>query len=247
MDIDIVGYFNDIKQYLSSLFNKREETKNLPILTQPKEQPAQQSEESAKKDNKNHKDINEPAKGFQNPIKVEYHNSGNFSPDSPTDKRHIDGHHGVDLRAPGGTPVYPIADGVVDSVATGTPKGGNSINIVHPGGIRTYYAHLHSINVAKGDKVTKSTIIGTVGDSGNAKGTWPHLHFQIWDNGVLKNPKNYISVPKYSDPPKNEQKWLLSVQDKNVQNKNLTPSKKKAELFNKINKFSYITRTSNHD
>src|SRR5579864_2884292 len=82
--------------------------------------------------------------GFTAPIHDEWHSSGGFTyQPNPTHPR---GHMGVDLRAPGGTPVYPLADGVVSNVGT-DPMGGNVVNIQHANGVRTYYAHLSSVSV----------------------------------------------------------------------------------------------------
>ncbi len=143
----------------------------------------------------------------QAPIKGTFFNSGSFAPGSPS-PRHPTGHAGVDLRAAGGTPVYSMMDGVVTAVGS-NPKGGNTVNIQHPNNLRTYYAHLGTIKVQKGDRVDLNTVIGTVGDSGNAKGTWPHVHFQVWSNNQLQDPARYFYVPKYTPADKNsEQQWL---------------------------------------
>jgi murein DD-endopeptidase MepM/ murein hydrolase activator NlpD len=144
---------------------------------------------------------------FQSPIRGSWKNSGAFSPSQATDPRHPQGHAGIDLRAPGGTAIYPLAPGVVTNIGI-DPKGGNVINIQHADGIRTYYAHLGTVRVHKGDKVSMDDAIATVGDSGNARGTVPHLHFQVWQNGQLRNPGDYFTVPKYSNMTSDEQRWL---------------------------------------
>jgi murein DD-endopeptidase MepM/ murein hydrolase activator NlpD len=144
---------------------------------------------------------------YQAPIKGTYYNSGDYSPNSPTDKRHMQGHKGVDLRASGGTAVYPIADGVVTGVGT-DPKGGNVVFISYLNNVKTYYAHLGTVTVHKGDKVSKNDPVGTVGDSGNAQGTVPHVHLQVWQNGQLQNPGKYFPVPKYTNIHKEEKTWL---------------------------------------
>lgn len=151
--------------------------------------------------------FNFSSSGFQAPIKGEWFNSGDYSPDRPTDKNHPKGHKGIDMRAPGGTPVYPMTDGKVTFVGT-DPMGGNVVNIDHGKGIRAYYAHLGTASVRKSDIVSKDTQIGTVGESGNAKGTVPHCHFQVWVNGKITNPSEFFSVPKYSPISKSETKWL---------------------------------------
>lgn len=150
---------------------------------------------------------------FQSPIKGTYYNSGNFSPGVATDPRHPGGHKGVDLRASGGTAIYPIAAGLVTAVG-GDPKGGNVINIQHPNGVRAYYAHLGSAKVRKGDKVGINTVIGTVGNSGNAGSTFPHLHIQVWQNGQLINPGNLFHVPSYTKVDSTKEKVWLSERAK---------------------------------
>lgn len=173
-----------------------------------------------------------PKSPFQAPIKGNYQNSGNFSPNAPTDARHKV-HQGVDLRASGGTPIYPIANGTVIAVGS-SGKGGHNITIQHINNVKAYYAHLGSIKVQKGDKVNLNTVIGTVGDSGNAKGTFPHLHIQVWQNGSLIDPGTLFRVPKYSNVSKNEKPWLSEQ------------AKQEARNFN-LNKHLQPSRIAHHD
>jgi len=142
--------------------------------------------------------------GFQAPLKGIYYNSGAFG---AGDARHHGIHNGVDLRISGGTPVYPMTEGIVINVNSGG-KGGNSVRIQHPDKIKTYYAHLGTVTVHVGDSVRKDTVIGTVGDSGNAKGTSPHVHFEVSQNGQLMNPNKFIYVPPYSNLQPGEKPWL---------------------------------------
>lgn len=151
--------------------------------------------------------------GFQAPIKGTYYNSGNFSPNAATDARHKSGHKGVDLRASGGTTIYSIAPGIVTAVGA-DGKGGNVINISHPQGVRSYYAHLGTVKVNKGDRVNFDTPIATIGDSGNAKGTFPHLHIQVWKNNQLQNPGQFFHVPPYSKVDASKERVWLSDQAK---------------------------------
>jgi len=144
---------------------------------------------------------------IQAPIKGSWLSSGGFSL-QPTDKRHPNGHMGVDMRAPAGTPIYSMAPGVVTNVGS-SAKGGNFINIQHANGLRSYYAHCSTVKVHKGDGVGINTVIATVGDSGNAKGTVPHLHFQVWKDNQIQDPAAFFSVPKYVPyNPKKEKFWL---------------------------------------
>ena len=130
------------------------------------------------------------------PIHDTWHSSGGFTyQPNPT---HPSGHMGVDMRAPAGTPVYPLAPGIVSNVGT-DPKGGNVVNVKHANNVTTYYAHLSTIRVQKGDKVGPTTVLGTVGNTGNASHTFPHLHFQVWKDGQITDPATFFSVPKYTD------------------------------------------------
>lgn len=124
---------------------------------------------------------------FQAPIKDPWASSGGFSSN----------HAGLDLRAPIGTPLYPMATGRVTRVGV-DPEGGNVVYIEHPDGIKTYYAHLDSINVQVGDEVSDDTQIGTVGKTGNAADTWPHCHFQVSQDGKTQDPAAYFTVPPYT-------------------------------------------------
>lgn len=144
--------------------------------------------------------------GFQPPIKDNWKVSGLFSL-TATDPRHPNGHMGIDMRAPAGTPIYPLAPGIVSNIGN-TPKGGLVVNIDHDNGIKSYYAHCSTIKVQKGDKVDYNTQIASVGDSGNAKGTFPHLHFQVSKDGQTQNPNQYFTVPEYTNVSKDEKFWL---------------------------------------
>lgn len=149
---------------------------------------------------------------IQAPIKGSWLSSGGFSL-QPTDKRHPNGHMGVDMRAPAGTPIYSMAPGVVTSVGSGR-LGGNTINIQHTNGLRSYYAHCSTVKVHEGDRVNNNTVIATVGDSGNAKGTVPHLHFQVWKDNQIQDPASFFSVPKYVPYDAKKEKFWLSDQAK---------------------------------
>lgn len=89
-------------------------------------------------------------------------------------------HHGVDIFAARGTPALAAMDAWVARVGT-TPRGGNVVWI-QPlfSEMRLYYAHLDSIAVAAGDFVLAGETLGTVGNTGNARTTPPHLHFGVY-------------------------------------------------------------------
>lgn len=90
-------------------------------------------------------------------------------------------HEGQDIFAPRGTPVYSATEGVVVRMGYGQ-LGGNYVYVLGPGGRRYYYAHLdaYAKGLEEGDEVTTSTVLGYVGNTGNARTTPPHLHFGVY-------------------------------------------------------------------
>jgi murein DD-endopeptidase MepM/ murein hydrolase activator NlpD len=98
-------------------------------------------------------------------------------------------HHGIDLAAPTGTPVYATADGIV-SRADWFSSYGLYISIEHGGEMQTRYAHLSRLAVADGQRVRKGEIIGYVGSTGRSTG--PHLHYEVRIAGAPVNPVPYM-------------------------------------------------------
>jgi murein DD-endopeptidase MepM/ murein hydrolase activator NlpD len=176
---------------------------------------------------------------FQAPIKGTFYNSGGFDATGKGKVGKV--HPAVDFRAPGGTSIYTIAPGVVTNVRT-DPKGGNTVNVKHDNGYTSYYAHLGTIKVHQGDKVSFDSQLGTVGDSGNAKGTVTHLHMQVWHNGTLIDPGTLFSIPPYTNINPSEKSWLPGAKliadnwdIKKHNSKNL--NNKKAALLNAAEQF----------
>lgn len=91
-------------------------------------------------------------------------------------------HKGVDMFAAYSTPLYAVANGTVTRVYVNR-LGGLSIDLVDDAGDRYYYAHLSSAAVVSGQRVAAGQTIGANGDSGNARGTPPHLHWQYHPGG----------------------------------------------------------------
>lgn len=98
-------------------------------------------------------------------------------------------HYGIDIAAPRGTSIYAAGDGVV--VFSGwTQDLGNMIIVYHGDGFFTYYGHNQRNLVQRNDVVHKGKTIALLGNSG--KSTAPHLHFELWKDGVPLNPADYI-------------------------------------------------------
>ncbi|MGQ0644535.1 MAG: peptidoglycan DD-metalloendopeptidase family protein [Elusimicrobiota bacterium] len=99
-------------------------------------------------------------------------------------------HSGLDMPRPHGFPVKASREGRV--IFAGWRGGyGRLIIIKHPGGLRTWYGHLSSVNVSAGQRVNRGQFIGRVGSTGLSTG--PHLHFEVRDRfGNSLNPKKFL-------------------------------------------------------
>lgn len=102
-------------------------------------------------------------------------------------------HSGVDLAAAGGTPIYASKSGTVTTAAYAQYSWGNYVVINHGDGYSTLYAHMRYYAVSVGEYVNQGDVIGYVGTTGNSNGN--HLHFNVYYNGSLQNPFDYVSVP----------------------------------------------------
>jgi len=93
-------------------------------------------------------------------------------------------HEGIDLFAARGTPVVAVADGTLFRVGY-SGISGNRFWLRDAAGTEFFYAHLDSYTAAarEGAAVTKGTVLGYNGDTGDAKGTPPHVHFEIHPGG----------------------------------------------------------------
>ncbi len=180
--------------------------------------------------------LSDMSSGYQCPIKGDWDNLGDFSPGAATDERHQSGHNGIDLAAPMGTPIYPMEAGIVIKVGSGG-KSGNSLSIQHANNVKTFYAHCDQVLVKPKQEVDKNTQIATVGMTGNAQGTTPHLHFQVWENETIADPGKFFDVPPYNkekfSKPKKKAKASYPLQFSD-QVKSLY---KAASLYNRIIKF----------
>lgn len=97
-------------------------------------------------------------------------------------------HHGVDIAAKEGSPVYPAAGGRV--IFSGTRGGyGNVVEVLHENGLVTRYGHNSRNLVKEGDRVTTRDAIASVGSTGRSTG--PHLHFEILKDGSAIDPSGF--------------------------------------------------------
>ncbi|MBR1738408.1 MAG: M23 family metallopeptidase, partial [Firmicutes bacterium] len=99
-------------------------------------------------------------------------------------------HHGIDLAAPYGMPVYASDGGTV--VFAGYDNGGygNLVVIDHGNGYTTKYAHNSSVAVEAGQQVAQGELIAYVGSTGDSTGN--HCHFEVLVNGQSQDPFGYL-------------------------------------------------------
>lgn len=90
-------------------------------------------------------------------------------------------HKGVDMFAARGEPIYAVQAG--SATASSNSLGGITVNLRASTGFSYYYAHLDSRAFSGSKSVTQGEVIGYNGNSGNARGTSPHLHFEIRPGG----------------------------------------------------------------
>lgn len=98
-------------------------------------------------------------------------------------------HKGIDIARPSDRTIKAADNGIV-KFAGNSGGYGNKVVIDHQNGYETVYAHLSSIDVSVGQTVSKGSKIGVMGSTGNSTGV--HLHFEIYKNGNLKNPLDYL-------------------------------------------------------
>jgi murein DD-endopeptidase MepM/ murein hydrolase activator NlpD len=115
-------------------------------------------------------------------------------------------HKGIDIHARKGTPVVAICDGVIIN-RDHTAIGGKTLWLKSPRNTWTaYYAHLDKQFVKEGQTVRKGQVIGTVGNTGNARTTPSHLHFGVAKGKSWVNPLPYVKNARKVAAPKILQK-----------------------------------------
>lgn len=105
------------------------------------------------------------------------------------------GHYAIDIAQVSKPPLFAAMDGTVVKASSGTWGGGYGTHMIidHGNGLKTLYAHAEYLSVGVGDTVTQGQVIGKMGRTGNVRGrTGIHLHFEVIQNGVKKNPSAYF-------------------------------------------------------
>ena len=100
-----------------------------------------------------------------------------------------DGHTGMDLAVPMGTPVRAALPGTV-RVAKYDSSYGYYVTIGHENGLVTLYAHNSRLLVIPGQVVQAGDVVSLSGSTGRSTG--PHLHFEVRINGERTNPRYYL-------------------------------------------------------
>ncbi len=107
-----------------------------------------------------------------------------------------DNHYGIDVAAAEGEPVKAAAAGIV-IFANWVNHLGNTVILYHDDGYFTIYGHNLRNAVHAHQHIERGEIVGFVGNTGISDG--PHLHFEIWKNGIPLNPIDLIYSYKKAD------------------------------------------------
>lgn len=104
-------------------------------------------------------------------------------------------HKGIDLVKYHKAPINAFVGGTVHFSGWNSQGFGNLVIIIESNGFKHYYAHLNSVNVKKGQKVSKGQVIGYQGTTGNSTGS--HLHYEVRNkSNVSINPRTYLENKK---------------------------------------------------
>lgn len=99
-------------------------------------------------------------------------------------------HYAVDIVTTKDAPVKAVADGTV-IFAEWTAQTGNVIILKHNNNLISVYKHNAMLTKGQGERVKAGEVIATVGSTGELT-TGPHLHFELWRDGIPVNPANFI-------------------------------------------------------
>jgi len=134
---------------------------------------------------------------------INYNNDLNLLPDNPP----VDGivtkgiiknpeHNGIDIATKSNAKVKATQRGMI-IFSNVLDDYGNTIIIAHPNNYYSVYSHLKKSLVKEREYVELNDIIGYVGQTGNSNA--PHLHFEIWKNHHIIDPRNLIKEYKIKD------------------------------------------------
>ncbi|TAK54758.1 MAG: M23 family metallopeptidase [Bacteroidetes bacterium] len=99
-------------------------------------------------------------------------------------------HEGIDIVAKEGSPVVAAANGTI-IYSDWTLDDGMMIIIAHGAGLTTVYKHNKALLKRRGAIVKRGETVALLGNTGRTS-TGPHLHFEVWNNGIALNPMNYL-------------------------------------------------------
>lgn len=105
-------------------------------------------------------------------------------------------HNGIDIAAPEGTPIRPLAPGRVASKGANLSEStgaGNWITVDHGEGLESSYWHMAApSSLSVGAAVGYGSTLGGVGSTGAATG--PHLHLEVYEHGSTVDPAPYVAA-----------------------------------------------------
>ena len=120
--------------------------------------------------------------GFPSPYPVQGTYTRGYEPNN--------GHFGIDIATKKDEVFTSVADGTIIA-SSWTIDYGYVLSIQHSDGIVTTFKHCSKLYKQEGESVQKGDMLGLIGDVGIAS-SGPHLHFEIWKNGVPQNPLLYL-------------------------------------------------------
>ncbi|QQR55041.1 peptidoglycan DD-metalloendopeptidase family protein [Candidatus Peregrinibacteria bacterium] len=109
-------------------------------------------------------------------------------------------HYALDIRSKQGSSIFAPAEGVVQNVVYDPESTRYAyITVAHRMGVVTLYGHISAPAVAIGDYVTRGQLLGYSGGNPGSMGagartTGPHLHFEVWQDGVRVDPLKYLPL-----------------------------------------------------
>ena len=103
-------------------------------------------------------------------------------------------HPGLDIAGPEGAPILAAGDGLVVRLGD-DPFLGKFVEIQHGMGYLTVYGHCRQIAVSRGAQVRRGQVVAYMGATGEASA--PHLHFEVWQNGMAVDPRRFLT----GEPP----------------------------------------------